>query len=1381
MKVSPRSIFSALVFATFAATTHAQTSDGLLRLTPAPTTSLALDSPRIDLTGTWRIKSNPPSSFYQSTPEGFSSDTIEVPYDHELAGFTTARNGYMRNFDVPAAWEGQRVKLRCDEIAAEGQIWVNGIEIGSHIGHFTPFEFDVTDAINFGGENTIAIQTWKNGMNGDTVVKKISGYSIHPNGGITRKLYLFPVPPVNIASLHVATDFDEAFVDAECKVDVAIANESASDATNLQLRFKLTDADGADKAVTPATVPLGNVATGATGDEVVSFSVASPLHWESEHPNLYQLEVTLLSGEEVLETITKSIGFREVEIRGKEMFVNGKPIKLRGANRHVTHPQRGRSPTPELARRDAELFKAANCNFIRTSHYPPSEEFIEACNELGIFVEVEAPLSFFSANNNTDIEEMRDYVTYVNLKMLERDRTHPSVLFWSVANESVWDSGDKDVFTEATVAVAEEDPSRPLTFMWYPQDPEKRDLIPIEAQHYPGMNGITQDRSKVTIFSEYAHLPAYAPDEMITDPSVEDSWGPVIKMLWNAVYQSESGLGAAIWCGIDDTMYAPLQNGTNERFGVAKWGIIDGWRRPKPEFWHTLKAYSPTWIADDNLELDPTAQTFELEIENRYNFSNLNELTIEWEVAGQSGTVTADVPARQKGTLSIPSPGGVGVDDVLRLSFLHDDGRLVDQYAIPMAGSDSGSGASSQNVTWTLEQNNDQVVATGGDMVWKIDKSTGKIIEASKAGTPVVTGGPHFSYLKTFSNTQQRDMKKTEGDLMFGVVDGWTLTGLEATQANGETKVTWSGNVSKGSISGSFAFLPNGEVQVEYEFTPDFMKLWEEDDLLHSSQKGGDHEFRSYKQDGSGVLANKNKEFFPIETTAATPRQVGMEFELPVAFDQLRWECEAIWTAYPEDHIGRPKGTVEAFPNGNAAPEDLRTPLEGSWAYDPFVLGCNDFRSSKQNVLSAALVSPDGLALQVLSDGSQNTRAFVHNQRVNLLVDDFQGGPSEKFMSQTYGKGNRKEIKYGESFGGTIRLNLVELADAGNAAPTCSIAAPAAGATLPAGDIEVTVDAGDDNGIVKVELWRDDVLVRTSGSAPFVFNIPGWSKGEHTLEARAYDAAGLAASDKISVTVTDDAPQNNAPSVSFSTPLRQEIFPTGSDVFVKAIAEDGDGAVANVKLYLNGSLVREESRAPYEWGSVSQDDGALTNLSNGVYELEVVATDDQGAVSSATLSFTMAPRYSLAETIEAERFTEQNGVGVSAGGTGEKAEFVAAGSWAKYDDFDFENGATRFRVSLAGGPAGGIVELRTGSPDGNLIGTAEVGEAGEAGGFATVDGALASVPAGTMDLFLVFLGDAGSQLDVDWFAITDREGTLYSEDFEVSEGFSNLVRSEGRN
>jgi hypothetical protein len=158
----------------------------------------------------------------------------------------------------------------------------------------------------------------------------------------------------------------------------------------------------------------------------------------------------------------------------------------------------------------------------------------------------------------------------------------------------------------------------------------------------------------------------------------------------------------------------------------------------------------------------------------------------------------------------------------------------------------------------------------------------------------------------------------------------------------------------------------------------------------------------------------------------ALPRQLGLEFELSSDFDTLRWHRDAEWTVYPDDHIGRAQGSVRAFALGaESLIEDNRRQPQWPWAHDAISLGCRDFRSTKFHIFQTTLSNADGHGVQVISDGTQNTRAYVNDSRINLLIDDFSGGPSEGFMSHYFGKAARKQLKHDESFSGRIRLRLI--------------------------------------------------------------------------------------------------------------------------------------------------------------------------------------------------------------------------------------------------------------------------------------------------------------------------------------------------------------------
>lgn len=157
------------------------------------------------------------------------------------------------------------------------------------------------------------------------------------------------------------------------------------------------------------------------------------------------MKIEVGTSDKVVEQIEKRFGFREIRIQGNRLLVNGKAVKLRGVCRHEMHPLTGRVMNPALERKDVELYRDANCNFIRTSHYPPCEELLEVCDELGMFVEVEAPVCWIGhhANENWKVLNYRDpkyypYVLQANMEMIQFYRNHPSIIFWSMANESYW-------------------------------------------------------------------------------------------------------------------------------------------------------------------------------------------------------------------------------------------------------------------------------------------------------------------------------------------------------------------------------------------------------------------------------------------------------------------------------------------------------------------------------------------------------------------------------------------------------------------------------------------------------------------------------------------------------------------------------------------------------------------------------------------------------------------------------------------------------------------------------------------------------------------------------------------------------------------------------
>ena len=860
-----------------------------------------------------------------------------------------------------------RVKLRCDGVTAGTTIWLNGQPAGRHASGFTSFELDVTDAVRFGQDNTIVVALQRRHISDQ--LASASAYAKIDLTGITRKLYLYPTPDLTFSSLHAETDFDENYQDANLKIVSKVSLDgSASKVTNAQVEFALKDATGQSVPLSGATQPLKIPALNEQVDQNFEFQVTAPNKWDTEHPYLYDLTATVSGAGLKTTTYQRRIGFREVEMRGNEVFVNNQPIKLRGTNRHESDPITARSVTPEQAYEDAKLFKEANINFVRTAHYPPSEEFIHACDELGIFVAEEGPFCFVNvgkamaaANKSKSDLNLPDLdfidseaamgadddafypegehaqIVYPILEMVERDRSQPSIIVWSIANESAIDPA----FEEASRRVLREDPTRLTTFSW--QEGGHNPAFSLYEVHYPHVS-ILQEADQVsapTFAGELRLTPgAYIrnPQEVITDPSVCDFWGMEIKKVWDVIYTSKGALGGAIWCGIDEQVRHP--DGTLA--GIAAWGLVDEWRRHKAEYWNVKKAYSPVVIREKTAKFEKGE--IKIPVENRFLFSNLNEANIAWTLGGETGTVSLDLKPGEKGTLVI-KPNVEPTTGVLELDVTAADGRSIDSYALAIgeqAPLDPPFPTISGAVTAT--ERGDQIVVTSGPSEWQFDKKTGSVT-STVGGKKMVVGGPHIWGLpvETSKMKNQRNKKKYMAETRFipqnGLYKNWACQGVQLVEQDG-VQVVIRGTYDEADGEYTFHFRDDGGLDLSYDFA-------------------------------------SNIEF--------VPRQLGVVLDLDPTYDTVSWRRDAEWTVYPADHIGRISGTAKAYRDKTEYPDvDFWTRPSWPWMLDENEQGTRDFRSTKRNILEASIQS-DSSALFIDSDGQQAVRPWVDGDVIRVL------------------------------------------------------------------------------------------------------------------------------------------------------------------------------------------------------------------------------------------------------------------------------------------------------------------------------------------------------------------------------------------------------------
>lgn len=908
--------------------------------TAIPAALPGVEQPAIPLDGLWRF--NPSADAIDATPGTSGWAQLTVPGQWSQAGHEVPEGdwaAYAREFNVPDDWSGHRITLRFEAVFSRCEVLVNGHAVGTHEGGFTAFEVDATDAAHI-GTNQLLVR-----VQGRTDIDKLasaSQYAVHDLGGITRPVTLFALPQTHLAAVRVRTDLDADYRDATLLLDILL--------------------EGAVSPRLPCSIDIALVAPGAPrqpaasmhqeldepGAALLRLDVPSPRLWDPEHPRLYDLVVQLHQGDRLLEMLTQRVGLREIEVRGSQFLVNGSPIKLRGVNRHEIDPLRGRVVSPELARLDATLFRDANVNYIRTSHYPPTRAFLDACDELGLVVECEAPICWMQhgANPNwtredwvyTDRGRWLEPIRRQNLESIAFNFNHPSIIMWSLANESAW----SELWAETLASVLAADPSRPATFhdqCWGSYN-NLGSNAPVANMHYPGPRfwSQTASQTRAVLFGEYAHLNAYNRRELLTDPGVRDAWGPLLRDMWERMRADDHVIGGAIWSGIDDLFIMP--DGTT--VGYGEWGPIDAYRRPKAEYWHMKQTYSPV-----RASLTPGGR---LAVENRHDFTDLAEITVRWAQGERAGPLFLALPPRASAEFDLPpeiDPAG----EPLELRFLSPRGFEIDRVRFPLRPTPPEPEAARPPGQVRQAREGETLIVSCAEVSFKIDTATGAFLGLFLGDRSVLRPGLHFMLIPLNGDGDTQMTPDMEEVLPFNpFCVGWQLGSvIAAPTPDGAVRVEISGRYEQ--LKGAYGLTldAQGRLTIEYDWT---------------------------------VLAEVN------------PRQWGVSLEVPREQDRLDWSRDAEWTTYPDDHIGRPVGW--ATPDGIVTPRG-KWP-DHSWSLDASPLGSNDFRSTKRAVRRVTLTDPGGVGVELTSGGTQASRCWIDGDRIRWLLAGYDNPGAERFL-----------------------------------------------------------------------------------------------------------------------------------------------------------------------------------------------------------------------------------------------------------------------------------------------------------------------------------------------------------------------------------------------
>jgi len=890
---------------------------------PAPTRNVA--HPVLNLDGVWKFSFLPPPEFWTNGIDTASWTDVKVPGELLPQGFALSRNveyPYKKLVPIPAEFRGQRVILRFDGVYSYARVWVNGKFVRDHHGGFTSWQCDITDLVTPGESAwiTVGVTDFADDISDE------SEYAKHLIAGILSDVRLVALPPDHLTRLQAETDFATDFLHAQLKVTAAMSFRDAQRAT-VKLRLR----DPQDSLV-PLSFDALQLSTGRP-ESTVSIPVKAPQKWDAEHPHLYTLEVSLLVNGNEVETLTKKIGFRRIEWVGNRLMVNHQDVKLRGVCRHNAHPLRGRSSDPALDEKDVILFRNANVNFVRTSHYPPTEAFLEACDRYGMYVEEETAIAFQlemgSPAHPAPSDDPKFTARFMEqfAEMVERDRSHASVLMWSLGNESTWGEN----FAKEYAYAKQEDRTRPVIFSFPNTVPRRTDGYDILSMHYPRFDDDLSSADVPKLNDEYVHAACYNVDTLRRDPGVRNFWGERMKATWDNCLHSEGCLGGAIWGAIDDVFFL-----TDDPVGYGEWGIIDGWRRPKPEYWLTQKAYSPIRIPDEPLANPGPGNPLAIPVWNEFDHTDLSEVTTLWNVGAENGKITnlREPPHSFLAPTMLTIPARAWrLGDVVHLRFYRAGDILVDEYKLPV-GKPVKTFPHGTMPAPKVTESAASITVAGPDFELVFSRATGLITRGVYRGISVIEGGPNLNL----------------GALKLAP---WWLNRMSWSTTADEAVIKLEGQYSelRGSdmnLSTTFEIRidGNGLVTTDYQFSPG-----------------------RWGSPPSGVT------------------EVGVSYVLPATVAKLTWNKQGLWSVYPDDHIGRlsgetPRtrgGEVEAYGAEPAWP--WSSDMTNYFLYgrsDPGPRETPDFRSLKDHIWFASCVLANTeIRVRAESDGTAAARAEV--------------------------------------------------------------------------------------------------------------------------------------------------------------------------------------------------------------------------------------------------------------------------------------------------------------------------------------------------------------------------------------------------------------------
>jgi beta-galactosidase len=771
----------------------------------------------------------------------------QVPYEFNPVG------SYRLRFTVPPAWRGRQVILHFDGVDSAFYAWVNGVKLGYSEDSRTPAEFNLTPHLK-PGTNLLAVEVYRFGDGAF-----LEDQDMWRMSGIFRDVYLWSTAEQHVRDFEVQPKLDDNYRDGVLEVKASLANAGTAPA-KISLTAALFDASGAPvgKAVDSA-FEIG--AKSESGTEL-SIPATGPRKWSAEDPYLYKLLLTLKDAKgAVLEVIPQNVGFRRVEIRNGRFLINGKAILVKGVNRHEHSEDTAKYVPLESMLKDIKLMKQFNVNAVRTSHYPNHPDWYDLCDRYGIYVMDEANIECHHYGNDAKNRLTNDpawqtaYLDRVQ-RMVERDKNHPSVVIWSMGNES----GDGPNAAATYEWTKRRDPSRPFHY-----EGSSRLHGPnsdINSYMYPPPQRVIQeaaDRPQMPlILCEYTH-------------AMGNSNGG-LKEYWDIFYSGTNAQGAFVWDWVDQGIKLPVP--PEYRTNTAKptflayggwWedktgirndndfnnnGLVSADRVPHPGLYAIKYVYRNLHVSAVDLA------DGRIRVKNWFDFINPKDLADGvWEVKEEGKTIASghlpdvDIQPGQEKDYTLPLPKLAtkpGVEYWLNISFTlkHDTpwaarGHEIawDQFALP-ASSSAAAFQPKSAAPVELKEEGDDITIAGKNFSVRFTKPDGAITLYRYKNVNLLERGPVPDFWRAPTNNdrgawkvmRQRAARDKSVDIEVWREAGprWKVESVRAEKAaDGSARVVVEASlpVAGAGYSMSYTVYGTGDIQVESTCRPGTQKL----------------------------------------------------------------------------------------------------------------------------------------------------------------------------------------------------------------------------------------------------------------------------------------------------------------------------------------------------------------------------------------------------------------------------------------------------------------------------------------------------------------------------------------------------------------------------